>query len=103
MTRPWVVVLLVGVVTIAIKGAGPLLFGGRELPAGLTPVLRLLPPTLFAALIATQVFTTRHSLTVDARLAGLSAAILGVVLRARPSIVLLAACAATAAARAVFV
>ena len=97
MTVPWLVVLFVGLATIAIKGTGPLLLGGRELPRGLAPVLRLLAPTLFAALIATQVFSRGHALAIDARLAGLLAAIAAVLLHVRPSLVLLIACVATAA------
>jgi branched-subunit amino acid transport protein len=100
MTRAWLVVLLVGAVTVAIKSAGPLFFGGRQMPPALVPVLRLLPPALFAALIATQVFATGHALTIDARLAGLLAAVLATVFHVRPGLILLAACVATAAARA---
>lgn len=102
MTRSWLVVVLVGAATIAIKGAAPLLLGGRHLPERVTPVLRLLAPALFAALVVTQVFVAGRTLTIDARLAGFVAAIAAVALRARPSIVLIAACLATAVTRLVF-
>jgi len=99
MTTNWLTVLLVGAVTIALKGAGPLLLGGRAHPRRLFPVLRLLAPALFAALIATQVFTHGRNLVLDARAAGLIAAIVGAALGARPLLVLVAACAATAISR----
>ena len=43
MNPAWAVVVLVGVATIAIKAAGPVLLGGRPLPprvAGLIVLLR---------------------------------------------------------------
>ena len=41
-------------VTWAIKAAGPLALGGRELPGWFTSVVVLLAPALFAALVVTQ-------------------------------------------------
>src|SRR5207249_4743784 len=67
MTRPWLVVVLVGAATMAIKAAGPVLLGGREPPARLLPVLRLLAPALFAALVVSQAFAGGRTLTLDAR------------------------------------
>ncbi len=69
------------------------------------PVLRrtadMLPVVLLAALVAVQVFAGRNSdgqvvLTIDARLAGLAAAVVALLLRA-PFIVVVAAAAVTAA------
>jgi len=99
MTPGWLTVLLVGAGTIALKGAGPLFLGGRALPPRVLPVLRLLAPALFAALIVAQVFTHGRNLVLDARAAGLIAAIVGAALGARPLLVLVAACAATASFR----
>jgi branched-subunit amino acid transport protein len=41
-------------VTAAIKAAGPVALGGRELPERFTGVVTLLAPALLAALVATQ-------------------------------------------------
>ena len=56
MTAGWLVVILVGASSIAIKGAGPLLMGGRAVPPGIVPVFKLLAPALFGALVVTQAF-----------------------------------------------
>jgi branched-subunit amino acid transport protein len=39
------------IVTFAIKAAGPVLFGGRELPVAARQVLGLIAPALLAALV----------------------------------------------------
>ena len=101
MTRPWLVVVLVGAATIAIKAAGPLLLGGRAArprPAleQLTPVLM---PAILTALVVTQVFGRDHRLTVDARIAGLLLAVAGAHWRAPPAVVLVGAALATALVR----
>src|SRR5262245_61612331 len=59
----------------------------------------LLPIALLAALIAIQTFSTGHRLTLDARAAGLAAAVVAVLLRAPFLIVIVAACAVAALIR----
>jgi hypothetical protein len=95
--------LSTGGVTIALKGLGAL--------TGLAPGDRhrsieraaLIAPVLFSAvltaLIAVQVFSLGMRVTIDARAAGLVAAILGVRARVPPVLILLSAAAATAAVR----
>jgi branched-subunit amino acid transport protein len=56
MSVGWWVVVLVGAATIAIKGAGPLLLGGKPLPPRLGRVIGLLAPALLAALVAISTF-----------------------------------------------
>jgi branched-subunit amino acid transport protein len=99
MTKAWVVVAVVGVATIAIKGAGPVLLGGRELPAPIGRVVVLLGPSLLAALVVTQVFAEGTDLVVDERLAGLGAAFPAVLLRAPVLVVVIVAAAVTAVVR----
>ena len=70
----WLLVGIVGVGTVALKGLGPLLLGGRQLPERLTGVVSLLAPTLLAALIVTQTFASGTALVVDARVAAVTAA-----------------------------
>ncbi|GAA1817209.1 AzlD domain-containing protein [Planosporangium flavigriseum] len=55
-----------------------------------------LPVALLSALIVIQTFTTKHALVVDARAAGLAAALIAVLLRA-PFLVIVGVAAATAA------
>jgi branched chain amino acid efflux pump len=60
----------------------------------------LLPVALLSALVATQTFTTGNHLTVDARAVGLAVAAVAVFARAPFLVVIVAASAATALARA---
>jgi branched chain amino acid efflux pump len=53
MSDAALVVIVVGVVTVGLKGAGPVLVGGRTLPPALLGVVGLLAPTLLAAMIVT--------------------------------------------------
>lgn len=96
MSATWVVVLVVGLSTIALKAAGPVLAGGRELPPGSARVVNLLAPALLAALVATQAFGADEALVVDERGAGLAVAGVAILLRA-PLLGVVVAAAATAA------
>ena len=96
----WLLVAVVGVGTVALKGVGPLVLGGRRLPARLTGVVSLLAPTLLAALIVTQTFASGTALVVDARVAGVAAAAIAIVLRAPILVVILFAAVAAAVTRA---
>jgi 3-oxoadipate enol-lactonase len=97
----WLLVGIVGVGTVALKGIGPLLLGGRQLPERLTGVVSLLAPTLLAALIVTQTFAAGTALVIDARVAGVAAAVIAIVLRAPILVVIVVAAAGAAATRAV--
>ena len=100
MTETWAVVALVGAATVAIKGAGPVLLGGRPLPPRLVGIVGLLAPALLAALVATQVLGHGRSLAIDERLLGLAAAGFALWLKAPILVVVMMAAAATALARA---
>ena len=101
MNAVWIVVLAVGAATVALKAVGPVLLGGRELPAALTGVVGLLAPALLAALVVTQVAAgEEYEVVADARLLGLAAAAVALLLRAPLLLVIVAAAAVTAAARA---
>lgn len=99
MTGTWATVILVGLATFAIKAAGPLLLGGRELPPRLQGMLDHLPPALLAALIVTQALGDERRLTLDPRLLGLAAAAVALAVRAPVLLVLVAATATTTLAR----
>ncbi len=89
-------------VIIGSVGAYLLKLIGYVIPARVleNPRLRrltaLLPVALLAALVGVQTFSTGTALQIDARIAGLAAAILALVLRA-PFLVVVLVAAATAA------
>jgi len=88
-------------VTAAIKAAGPIALGGRELPTWFTSVVILLSPALLAALVATQAFAEGDRLALEADTVGVAAG--GLVIWRTGSIVacVVLAAAVTAAVRAV--
>lgn len=96
MTEVWVMVGVVGVVTIAMKALPALALGGRDVPDRVTGVFEALAPALLAALVVTQTFSTDEELVLDPRAAGLGAAAVAVGLRA--PVLVAAAVAAVAAA-----
>jgi len=98
-TIGWVCVAVVSAATIAIKAAGPVVLGGRPMPARLMGVIGLLAPALLAALVATTTFGKGQSLVVDARAVGVGVGAVAVALRAPTLVVVLLAAAATAVTR----
>ena len=92
----WVAVLVAAAGCYALKLAG-LSVPPRVLEhPRMERVADLLPVALLSALVAVQVCASGQSLTVDARVAGLGAAVVALLLRA-PFIVVVAVAAATAA------
>ena len=87
MTTAWWTVAIVGAATIAIKGAGPVLLGGRPLPERLGRVIGLLAPALLAALVAINTL-------------GVGAAAVAIWFRAPPLLVVVVAATVTAVVRA---
>jgi branched-subunit amino acid transport protein len=88
----WLVVLVVGAVTICFKPAGPVLLGRRPLPEPVAGVVALLAPVLLAALVVTQTVGGDNRLVLDARLAGVGAGAAAIAARAPlPAIVIIAA------------
>ena len=99
MSAAWTTVVVVGVATVAIKGIGPVLLGGRPLPPRLMGVVGLLAPAVLAALVVTQIFAAEDRLTVDERVLGLAAAVVALILRAPAIVVVVVAAGVTAIAR----
>jgi branched-subunit amino acid transport protein len=95
----WLTVLAVGVATVALKATGPVLLGGRELPASLAGLVGLLAPVLLAALVVTQTVGGDNELVLDARLAGVGAGAAAIAARAPLPAVVVVAALATALAR----
>jgi branched-subunit amino acid transport protein len=100
MSEVWIVVLLVGAVTIALKAVGPVMLGGRSLPPRLAAPIELLAPAVLAALVVTQLVGGDRELVLDERLAGIAAAALALALRAPLLAVVVVAALVTALTRA---
>jgi branched-subunit amino acid transport protein len=101
MSPVWVTILVMSAGTIAVRAAGPVALGGRALPVRFVGVIALLTPALLAALVAVDVFSgPDRALVLDAKLAGVLAAALALVLRLPMTVVVLSAAVVTAAVRA---
>jgi branched-subunit amino acid transport protein len=82
VSAAWATVLAVGAGTVVLKAVGPVGVSGRRLPARATELLEVVAPAILAALVITETFGSGRSLVLDARLAGVAAGIVAVVLRA---------------------
>ena len=76
MTEVWLTIAVLAVATAAIRICGPVLLGGRELPAPAMSVIALVAPALLAALIVVETLGAPegNSFELDARIAGVGAA-----------------------------
>jgi hypothetical protein len=101
VSEVWITIGGLVAATVAIKAAGPVLVGGRELPRSANAVIALLAPALLAALILTDTFAREQELTVDARAAGLACAGVSVALRAPLLLTVLVAAVGAAVTRAI--
>jgi Branched-chain amino acid transport protein (AzlD) len=99
VSEAWLVVGAIGAGTMLIKAAGPVLLGGRPLPARLGGIVALLAPALLAALVTTATFGAGQGLAIDVRLLGVAVAALALALRAPVLLVVLLAAAAAGLAR----
>lgn len=99
MSEAWIVVAVVGVTTIAFKAAGPVLIGRRALPPRVQSVVELLAPVMLVALVVTQTFGGDEEIEVDARVVGVGAALVALLLRAHIIVAMAIAAAVTALLR----
>jgi branched-subunit amino acid transport protein len=99
MSDVWLTVLLIGASTMALKAAGPVLLGGRELPSRLADAFELLAPSLLAALVVTQALGEGGDLVVDERLVGVGVAAAAIRFRAPLIVVMILAAVSTALVR----
>jgi len=97
----WPALLGLCLISYALKAAGPVLAGGRELGARARGTLDLVAVRLLAALILVQTLGAGRQLVPDARTPALSVAAVLVWRRAPFLVVVLAAAATAAALRAV--
>lgn len=96
----WAAILVLAGGAYAFKVLGLVVLGGRELPAPAARCVALLPAALLPALIAVQTLSTDDRWVVDARAAGVAAAIVAAWRRAPFPVVILLGAAVTAAVRA---
>jgi len=70
----WTLVAGCAAVTALIKAAGPVAFGGRELPASVAVVIALTAPAVLAALVVTQALADGERVAIGADSAGVGLA-----------------------------
>lgn len=99
MSPATVTLLLLGLGTYVLKAAGPVLIGGRPLPAWMSRLADLAPAALLGALVATSTFITGDDYALDARAVGLLTAAVALRLRAPFVVMVVLAAAATALTR----
>jgi branched-subunit amino acid transport protein len=92
----WAVLLALAAISYALKAAGPVLAGGRQLGPRARQLLDLVAVPLLAALIAVQTLGDGHRLVLDARAPALAVAGI-LVWRRAPFLVVVLAAAGTAA------
>ena len=92
----WAVLLGLSAISYALKAAGPVLAGGRQLGSGLRKALDLVAVPLLAALILVQTLGDGQRLVLDARVPALAVAAV-LVWRRAPFLVVVLAAAGTAA------
>ena len=102
VTAAWLVVAVVGAATVALKAAGPVFLGGRELPVRALAVITLAAPALLAALVVTAAVGGDRELVLDARVAGLGAGVAAILMRAPLLAVLVVSATVAAVVRAAF-
>ncbi len=91
--------MAVTLASAAIKAAGPILVGGRELPPRVSAVIALLAPALLAALVVTETFGDDGHLLLDERALGVGVAAVALALRAPVLLAVALAALVTALAR----
>jgi uncharacterized membrane protein len=100
VTTVWIVVAVLCVGTAIMRVAGPVAFGGRSLSGRGAAVVGLVAPALLGALVVYETVSAgAQGIALDARLVGLAAAALALVLRLPMIAVVLVAAVATAIGR----
>jgi len=99
MSAAWATVIAVGAGTAVLKAVGPVGVADRRLPKRVADLLAMVGPAILAALVVSETFAHGRSLLLDARLAGVAAGAVAVLLRAPLWAVVVAGAVATALAR----
>jgi branched-subunit amino acid transport protein len=96
----WALIGLCAAVTFAIKAAGPIALGRRDLPRWFNDVIALMAPALLAALVVTAALADGDHLAVGADTAGVGVAGVALVRGANVVVGVAIAAAVTAGLRA---
>jgi branched-subunit amino acid transport protein len=70
----WILIVLVAALTAAIKAAGPIALGGRELPPWFASIVTAMPAAVLTALVVTAALADGQELTIGPETAGVAAA-----------------------------
>lgn len=97
----WGLVIALALGAYSFKVVGLVLLGGRTLPAPLLRCLGLIPAAMISALIVKDTLSTGTALVLDARAAGVAAAVVAAWRRAPLIVVIVFGAGVTAAVRAV--
>jgi uncharacterized membrane protein len=100
VTALWITIVVVALVSAAIRAFGPILVGGRELSPSANAVIALLVPVLLTALVVTQTFGEDGRLVLDEKAIGVAVAAIALALRAPVLLTVALAVVTTALARA---
>jgi branched-subunit amino acid transport protein len=101
MSTAWLMVGLLAVGAFALKAAGPVVLGDRELPPQAGAVIARLAPSLLTALIVVDVFgTPDRTLAIDETAGGLLAAAAALAARLPMIVAVILAAVVTAGLRA---
>jgi len=96
----WTLVLLLAAGAYACKVVGLVVVGDRTLPPVVQRCLALIPAALITALVVKDTLSIGQDLVVDARAAGVAAAVVATWRRAPLVVVIVVGAAVTAAVRA---
>ncbi len=96
----WTFVFALAVIAYAFKVLGLVLIGDRPLPPMLDRCVELIPAALIAALVVKDTFSVGQQLQIDARVAGVAAAVIAAWRKAPLIAVIVIGAAVTAALRA---
>jgi len=99
VSAPWAAVIAVGAGTVVLKAVGPVGVSGRRPPARVNDLLTMVAPAILAALVVSEAFASGRSLVLDARVAGLAAGVIAILVRAPLWVVVIVGAAATALVR----
>ena len=99
MIALWIAIVAVALASAALKAAGPILAGDRELPPRMNAVMALLTPALLTALVVTGTFGEGGQMALDERALGVGVAAVALALRAPVLLAVVLAALITALAR----
>jgi branched-subunit amino acid transport protein len=97
----WTFVIVLACTAYAFKVLGLVIIGDRQLPPMLDRCLALIPAALIAAIVVKDTFSVGQHLQIDARAAGVGAAVIAAWRKAPLIAVIVIGAAVTAAVRAI--